>query len=78
MIYKINAFFPNHSEKEGKKFLSLLKREFRLPKFFDNDVLIDIGLNEDVELLYDQIGWYKFVNLKFKTFYKLTIEFYTI
>ena len=73
---KYNAFFPIHSEEKSKNFIFLLKHEFRLPKFFDNDILIDIRLDEDVELLYDQMGWSKYVNLKFDTFYELIVDFY--
>ena len=74
---KFNIFFPIHSEEDGEIFLSLRKREFRLPKFFDNDVLYDIRLDKDIQLWCDQMGWTKFVTLKYDTFYELTIEFYT-
>ena len=77
LMSRIDAFFPIHSEEEGEIFLSFRKHKFKLPKFFDYDVLYDIGLKEDIQLWCDQIGWIKFVTLKYDTFYELIIEFYT-
>ena len=39
------APFSIRSYEEGMKFHSLLKRKFTLPKFFDDDVLYDIGVD---------------------------------
>ena len=43
------------SHQEGKKFRSLLKQKFTLPKFFDDDVLYDIGVDEDMVILSDRL-----------------------
>ena len=48
-----------------------------MPKFFEDDVLIDIGLDKEIIILYDQVGCTKFSNIKYNTFYELTIQFYT-
>ena len=72
-----DAPFSICSHEEGKKFCSLLKRKFDLPKFFDDDVLCDIGVEEDMILLSDELGWTKFFRMKLDTFYELILEFYT-
>ena len=72
-----NAPFSIRSHEEDKKFCSLLKWKFVLPKFFDDDVLCDIGVEEDMILLSDELGWTKFFRMKLDTFYELTLEFYT-
>ena len=56
-----DAPFSIRSHEEGKKFHSFLKRKFILPKFFDDDVLCDIGVEEDMILLSDELGWTKFL-----------------
>ena len=71
------APFSIHSHEEGKKFHSLLKHKFTLPKFFDDDVLYDIGVDEDIVIFSDQLGWTKFFKMKHDTLYELTLEFYT-
>ena len=71
------APFTIRSHEEGKKFISLLGRRFSLPKFFDNGVLYDLGVEEDMEILSDQLGWTKFLKMKHDTLYELTLEFYT-
>ena len=40
-------------------------------------MLYNVGLDEDVQILCDQMGRMKFVNLKYNTFFELIIEFYT-
>ena len=45
--------FPIHLHKKGKKFYSLLKQNFILPKFFENDVLIDIRVDKEIVILRD-------------------------
>ena len=67
------CFFPIHSDEEGKMLCSILNRTFHLTRFFANDVLIDIGLDEDIVILCDQLGLSKFINLEYDTFYEITI-----
>ena len=71
------APFTIRSHEEGKKFHSLLGRRFSLPQFFDSGVLYDLGVEEDMEILSDQLGWTKFFKMKHDTLYQLTLEFYT-
>ena len=71
------APFTIRSHEEGKKFHSLRGRRFSLPTFFDNGVLYDLGVEEDMEILSDRLGWTKFFKLKHDTLYELTLEFYT-
>ena len=61
------------SHEEGKKLHSLLKRKFILQNFFNDDVLCDIGVEEDMILLSDELGWTKFFRMKLDTFYELTL-----
>ena len=70
------ASFSVLSHEKGKKFHSRLKRKFTLPKFFDNDVLYDIGVDKDMVILSDKLGWTKFFKMKHDTLYDLTLEFY--
>ena len=72
-----DAPFSIRSHEEGKKFHYLLKWKFILPKFFNDDVLYDIGVEEDMILLSDELGWTKFFRMKLDTFYELILEFYT-
>ena len=42
------VFFPIYSEEKGKRLCSLVKRKFSMPKYFEEDVLIDIGLKNTI------------------------------
>ena len=55
-IKEYGAPFIIRSHEEGKKFHSLLGRRFSLPKFFDDGVLYDLGVEEDMEILSDRLG----------------------
>ena len=72
-----DAFFPIYSEEEGKMFSSLYKRNICMPKYFDDQLLKDIGMHDFVNLLCRRLGWFKLKTVKYDVFYELSVEFYT-
>ena len=72
-----DAFFPTFSNEEGKRFSSLSKRNICTPKYFDDQLLKDIGMHDFLNVLYKRLGWFKLKIVKYNMFYELTIEFYT-
>ena len=40
-----DTFFVIYSEEEGKRLCSLVKRNFNKPKYFDDEVLFNLGIN---------------------------------
>ena len=73
---KYNAFFPIFSNEEGKRFYSLSKRNICMPKYFDHQILKDIGMHDFVNILCKRQGWYKSKMVQYNVFLELTIEFY--
>ena len=43
-----DAFFPIYSDEEGKRFSSLCKKNICMPKYFDDQLLKDIGMHDFV------------------------------
>ena len=72
-----DAFFPIYSDEEGKRFSSLCKRNICMPKYFDDQLLKDIGMHDFVNLLCRRLGWFKLKTVKYDVFYELSVEFYT-
>ena len=72
-----DAFFPIYSDEEGKKFSSLCKRNVCMPKYFDEQLLKDMGVHDFVNLLCKRLGWFKVKIVKYDVFYELMVEFYT-
>ena len=72
-----DAFFPIYSDEEGKKFSSLCKRNICMPKYFDEQLLKDMGVHDFVNLLCKRLGWFKVKTVKYDVFYELMVEFYT-
>ena len=48
---KYDAFFSILSDEKGKRFCSLSKRNICMPKYFDNQILKDIGMHDFVNVL---------------------------
>ena len=40
-------------------------------------MLYDIGVDKDMVILSDKLGWTKFFKMKNETLYEFTLEFYT-
>ena len=70
-----DAFFPIYSDEKGKRFSSLSKRNICMPKYFDDQLLKDIGMHDFVNLLCRRLGWFKLKILKYYVFYELSVEF---
>ena len=51
-----DAFFPICSDEEGKRFSSLSKRNICMPKYFNDQLLKDIGMHDFVNLLCKRLG----------------------
>ena len=47
---KYDAFFPIFSDEEGKRFSSLSKRNICMPKYFDYQLLKNIGMHDFVNV----------------------------
>ena len=73
-----NAFIAIYSEEEGKRFYSLVKRNFSKPKYFDDEVLLKLGIKGTIYVFYNKLGWSKLATTQYDVFFELTIEFYTI
>ena len=72
-----DAFFAIYSEEVGKRFCSLVKRNFSKPKYFDDEVLFNLGIKRTIDVFYNKFGWSKFIATQHNVFFELTIEFYT-
>ena len=72
-----DAFFPIYSDEEGKRFSSLSKRNICMPKYFDDQLLKDIGMHDFVNMLCKRLGWFKVKTVQYDIFYELNVEFYT-
>ena len=72
-----DAFFPIYSEEEGKRFCSLVKRKFSLPKYFDDEILVGIEMKDFVNTLCERMGWKQLKLVQYEVFFELSIEFYT-
>ena len=70
-------FFPINLDEEGKRFSSLCKRNICIPKYFDDQLLKDMGMHDFVNLLCKRLGWFKVKIVKYDVFYELIVEFYT-
>ena len=46
-----DTFFPIYSNEEGKRFSSLCKRNICITKYFDDQLLKDIGMHDFMNLL---------------------------
>ena len=74
--YEYDAFFPIFLDEEGKRFCSLSKRNIYMPKYFDDQILKNIGMHDFVNILYKRLGWFKLKIVQYDVFLELTIEFY--
>ena len=72
-----DAFFLIYSDKEGKRFFSLSKRNICMPKYFDDQLLKNIGMHDFMNLLCRRLGQFKLKTVKYNVFYELSVEFYT-
>ena len=54
---KYDVFFPIYSKEGGKRFYSLTKRKFSMPKYFDDKILGNIGIQDFSNSLCERIGW---------------------
>ena len=70
-----DAFFPIYSDEEGKKFSSLYKRNICMPKYFDDQLMKDIGMHDFMNVLCRSLVWFKVKIVKYDVFYDLTVEF---
>ena len=72
-----DAFFPIYSEDEGKRFCSLVKRKFSMPKYFDDRLLDELEMKDFIDNLCARMGWLQLKTIKYEVFFELTVEFYT-
>ena len=72
-----DAFLLIYSDEEGKRFSSFSKRNICIPKYFDDQLLKDIGMHDFVNLLCKRLGWFKVKTVKHDVFYELNVKFYT-
>ena len=73
MSNEYEAFFAIHSEEEGKKFCSLVKRNFSKPKYFDDEVLLNMGIKGTIDVFCNKLGWSKLATAQYEVFFELTI-----
>ena len=72
-----NAFFAIYSEEEGKRFYSLVKRNFSKPKYFDDEVLFNLGIKGIIYVFCNKLDWSKFTAAQHDVFFEPTIKVYT-
>ena len=70
-----DAFFPIYSEDEGKRFCSLVKRKFSMPKYFDDRLLDELEMKDFIDNLCVRIGWLQLKTIKYEVFFELTDKF---
>ena len=61
-----DASCPLYSEDEGKRFCSLVKRKFSMPKYFDDELLVDIEMKEFIDKLCERMGWLRLSSSKYE------------
>ena len=77
MRNEYEALFVIHSDEEGKKLCSLVKKNFSKSKYFDDEVLLNMGIKGTIDVFCNKLGWSKLATAQYKIFFELTIEFYT-
>ena len=48
-----------------------------MPKYFDDQLMKDIGMHDFVNMLCRRLGQFKLKTVKYDVFYELTVKFYT-
>ena len=56
-----DTFFAIYSEEEGKRFCSLVKRNLSKPKYFDDEVLFNLGIKRTIDVFYNKFRPTQFI-----------------
>lgn len=68
--------FKNESQKT--RYDTLVKKKVVNTRYLNNNVLKVLGFKDDVFWMLEQVGWIAFVNMKFPTYIRLTLEFLSL